>query len=61
MAALGAAYLAGLGIGFWAGTAELEKKWRVEMAFTPHMGTSQRDDLYARWKRAVERTLNWAR
>jgi glycerol kinase len=61
MAALGAAYLAGLGIGFWSGTDELEKKWRVEKAFKPRMNTSKRDDLYAHWKKAVERTLNWAK
>jgi glycerol kinase len=61
MAALGAAYLAGLGVGFWSGTDELEKNWRVEKAFEPRMSSDQRDDLYARWKRAVERTLNWAK
>jgi glycerol kinase len=61
MAALGAAYLAGLGVGFWGGTDELEKNWRVEKAFEPRMSSDQRDDLYAHWKRAVERTLNWAR
>jgi glycerol kinase len=61
MAALGAAYLAGLGVGFWSGTDELEKNWRVEKAFEPRMSSDQRDDLYAHWKRAVERTLNWAK
>jgi glycerol kinase len=61
MAALGAAYLAGLGVGFWSGTDELEKYWRMEKAFEPRMSSDQRDDRYAHWKRAVERTLNWAR
>jgi glycerol kinase len=61
MASLGAAYLAGLGVGFWESREELERKWKVEKAYEPKMGQTQRDQLYGDWKRAVERTFKWAR
>jgi glycerol kinase len=60
MASLGAAYLAGLGVGFWESQEELERKWKVEKVYEPKMGQSQRDQLYGDWKRAVERTFRWA-
>ena len=53
--ALGAAFLAGLATGVWAGTAELKKSWRVDKRFTPKMKVEQRDAHLARWRRAVER------
>ena len=53
--ALGAAYLAGLAIGFWRNTAELESFWRIERVFEPQINEAQREDLYAGWKKAVER------
>jgi len=61
MAALGACYLAGLGVGFWGSKEELERKWQVEKVFEPRMGADQREALYAGWKRAVERSFKWAR
>ena len=61
MASLGAAYLAGLGVGFWESQEELERKWKVEKVYRPKMGQTQRDQLYGDWKRAVERTFKWAR
>jgi glycerol kinase len=61
MAALGACYLAGLGIGFWQGREELSRQWKVEKTFEPHMSESRREELYADWKRAVERSFQWAR
>lgn len=60
MASLGACYLAGLGVGFWESTSELEEKWKIQKIFEPHMERSRRDDLYGDWKRAVERTFKWA-
>jgi glycerol kinase len=53
--ALGAAYLAGLAVGFWASPGELRQQWRVAQTFEPRMSADQRESLYAGWKRAVER------
>lgn len=61
MAALGAAYLAGLGVGFWKDRDELAENWRVERVFEPGMSRDRRDELYAGWKEAVGRSLGWAR
>ena len=58
--ALGAAYLAGIAVGFWASTDEISSRWRVERRFEP---TMSRDVAAARmheWSRAVERSLGWA-
>jgi len=40
---------------------ELERKWKIEKTFEPHMSAARREDLYGNWKRAVERTFGWAR
>jgi glycerol kinase len=53
--ALGAAYLAGLATGFWAGMEDLAAARRVERRFDPAMGHDQRQDLRAAWRTAVER------
>jgi glycerol kinase len=58
--ALGAAYLAGLAVGFWQDEAELTALWRAERRFEPALVDDRRAALFARWRRAVERTLNWA-
>jgi glycerol kinase len=58
--ALGAAYLAGLGAGFWKSAEELASQWRVEATFEPRMSADERDSLYAGWTRAVERSRGWA-
>lgn len=57
--ALGAAYLAGLAVGFWSGQHELTSQWAVDATFEPHMSKDQRDSLYAGWQRAVERAQHW--
>ena len=59
--ALGAAYLAGLAVGYWQDEAELATLWRAERRFEPAMSGDRRAALFANWQRAVERTLNWAR
>ncbi|MFY0545338.1 glycerol kinase GlpK [Brevibacillus sp. H7] len=51
--ALGAAYLAGLAIGFWKDKQEIADNWEVERAFDVQMGDEQRERLYAGWKKAV--------
>ena len=59
--ALGAAYLAGLAVGFWQDEAELTALWRAERRFEPAMADARRSALFADWRRAVERSLHWAR
>jgi len=54
--ALGAAYLAGLAVGFWDSQEEIAAQWACERRFTPTMGAEQRADLLAQWSRAVGRT-----
>ncbi len=57
--ALGAAYLAGIAVGFWSGPQEVAELWAIDRTFEPEMSADQRDDLYKNWKRAVERSLKW--
>ena len=58
--ALGAAYLAGLGIGFWAGLDEIVSQWQVDRRFEPNMNTDARTVKLARWHKAVARAGDWA-
>ena len=58
--ALGAAYLAGLAVGFWRDQAEVASHWALDRAFTPTMDPTKREQLYARWKKAVSRARDWA-
>jgi len=58
--ALGAAYLAGLAVGFWKNEQELSAQLKVERRFQPSMSASRRDELYSGWQRAVERSKGWA-
>nr|WP_314540493.1 glycerol kinase GlpK [uncultured Massilia sp.] len=58
--ALGAAYLAGLAVGFWASRSEIAAQWQVERRFEPQMGRARRDELMARWARAVAHARAWA-
>jgi glycerol kinase len=53
--ALGAAYLAGLAVGFWDSQEEIEALWAKDRAFYPDMQTSRREELYAGWQEAVKR------
>lgn len=57
--ALGAAYLAGLAVGFWQSQDEIARQWRVEKAFEPQMTVDEREVLYYGWQRAVERAKGW--
>ncbi len=58
--ALGAAYLAGLGVGFWRSPEELARNWQVERRFEPRMSRDEATDRLRRWSRAVERSRQWA-
>jgi len=57
--ALGAAFLAGLAVGFWESIQELESLWRVDRVFKPSWSADQRAEMLHRWRRAVERTRHW--
>lgn len=54
--ALGAAYLAGLAVGFWDSKDEIAKNWKLEEKFEPKMDEQEREQLYKGWKKAVEAT-----
>lgn len=58
--ALGVAYLAGLGVGYWQSTEQIAAHWSVERTFEPRMDPAQRDSLYRGWQRAVDRSKGWA-
>jgi glycerol kinase len=57
--ALGAAYLAGLAVGFWADRRQIETNWREERRFEPEISAAKRQALYEGWQRAVERSRGW--
>ena len=57
--ALGAAYAAGLAVGFWKNTDELRENWNEARRWEPTWSEEQRNEGYGRWKKAVERTLDW--
>jgi glycerol kinase len=58
--ALGAAYLAGLAVGFWKGLDEIGEQWSMDRLFEPSMARDRADELLAGWRRAVERAKGWA-
>jgi glycerol kinase len=58
--ALGAAYLAGLAVGYWNNLDELVAKWKRDALFVPNMANETREKLYKGWKRAVERAKDWS-
>lgn len=58
--ALGAAYLAGLYVGFWRDLEDIEMNRKVERVFEPQIDEPERKRRYARWQRAVERSRNWS-
>jgi glycerol kinase len=58
---LGAAYAAGLAVGFFADLGDLRRNWQAEKSWKPAMPEEQKERLYAQWRRAVERSFSWAR
>jgi glycerol kinase len=57
--ALGAAYAAGLAVGYWRDIDELRQNWSVAARWLPRMATEERERLYRSWKKAVERSFGW--
>jgi len=58
--ALGAAYLAGLAVGYWSSLEDVAHHWQMEKRFDSQMDSGTRDRLYNNWKKAVERSRGWA-
>jgi glycerol kinase len=58
--ALGAAYAAGLAVGYWGGLDDLRRNWAEGARWLPAMADDERERLYAQWKKAVTRTFDWA-
>jgi glycerol kinase len=56
---LGAAYAAGLAVGFWDNLEDLRQNWGVDKTWEPQMKQETRDELYKGWQKAVQRTLDW--
>ena len=57
--ALGAAYAAGLAVGFWDNLDDLRANWQIDKTWVPKMEPLNRQQLYSQWKKAVERTFDW--
>jgi len=57
--ALGAAYAAGLAVGFWDSTGEIEANWAEDRRWTPGMDSGFREKLFASWRKAVRRSFDW--
>lgn len=57
--ALGAAYLAGLAVGFWSNKEEIAKNWKVDKEFSPEMSVDAKEKLYTGWQKAVARAKKW--
>ncbi len=57
--ALGAAYAAGLAVGYWSGIDELKQNWAVDKTWEPDMPIADREQAYKGWKKAVEKTFDW--
>ena len=57
--ALGAAYAAGLAVGFWQGLDELRRNWEEDKTWQPAVDSEIRENYYREWKKAVDRTFNW--
>jgi glycerol kinase len=57
--ALGAAYAAGLAVGFWKDINQLRENWEIDKTWYPEMDSELRKNLYQNWKKAVTRSFNW--
>jgi glycerol kinase len=57
--ALGAAYLAGLAVGFWKDQSMIAERRKVNRKFRPYMSEDKRKELYTNWKKAVKRAMHW--
>ena len=59
--AMGAAYLAGLAVGYWADKEDVRKNWAIDRTFTPEISGEKRAEMVAGWNRAVKCSFGWAK
>jgi glycerol kinase len=59
--AMGAAYLAGLAVGYWKDTDEIQKNWAIDRSFSPQITEADREKRLKGWKKAVRCTTDWER
>ena len=59
--ALGAAYLAGLAVGYWTSIEDIQQQWQIDKTFVPSMDEAKRNELTAGWQRAVHTTIGWTK
>jgi len=57
--ALGAAYAAGLAVGFWKDLADVAQNWQEDKRWTPNMDTAERERQLRLWKKAVTKSMDW--
>ena len=58
--ALGAAYLAGLAVGYWKDIKDIQQQWQIDKVFEPQINEDKRKGLVSGWQRAVKATIAWA-
>ena len=58
--AIGAAYLAGLAVGYWKNVDEIQQQWQVDKDFSPSLDEQKRNELMSGWQRAVKASISWA-
>ena len=58
--ALGAAYLAGLAVGYWKNIGEIQEQWQADKTFSPSMDAARKAELVHGWQRAVKAAIYWA-
>ena len=57
--ALGAAYLAGLAVGFWKDRSDVSRSWQVDRTFEPELSSERAEELKSRWRKALDRARDW--
>jgi glycerol kinase len=57
--ALGAAYLAGLAVGYWKSVEDIQQQWQIDKTFESNMGEEERNGLTKEWHRAVQAAINY--
>jgi glycerol kinase len=58
--ALGAAYLAGLAVGYWKNINEIQEQWQIDKKFSPQIDMKKKAELLSGWQRAVKASIAWA-
>jgi glycerol kinase len=57
---LGAAYLAGLAVGYWKNIDDIQHQWQIDKSFLPSLNEEKKKDLLKGWQRAVKASVTWA-